>query len=347
MMLGVVLHSAQLFSPEKVWLLYSAESSATAGATVAVLHLFRMPAFFVVSGYFCMLTLKRYGSAQFLKIRLKRIVVPMIATGLSLNIIQAIILAETGWKEVSFSSFFLGGGWVSHLWFLNYLVVYFIIATLIVATANHLFTKALSSFRPSNPTRLLIIILFSLPVYTIGIRALGLLGVPLYWDLAGIIYGYDLLFYLQFFAFGFWLQTNPRIMTALTQLKLLLLIAVIACAAAIHAFWTNESSWVMKIIQEYFHMLVVWFSIALCFGLFYRLTNEPSRLFRFLSDASYSVYLVHHLLVVLLGLVLIQLELNPLLAFGITIVMVLAASLIIHQHIIARSTLLRYLFNGK
>jgi len=347
MMLGVVLHSAQLFSPERSWLLYHTESSPFAGAVASVLHVFRMPAFFVVSGYFCILTLKKYGGRNFLRIRLRRIAVPLICTGLTLNVIQAMLLDWSGWKDSGWFNFFVEGDWVSHLWFLNYLIVYFLVASLVFFFSKKSFVKKMSAFQVNHPERMLFFTLFLMPLYTIGLRAAGLAGLPLYWDLAGIIQGYDILFYLQFFAFGYWLQTRPRVMFALTQLKILLLMAIIALGAALDFFWTNESTFILKILDEYLHMLVVWFSVALCFGLFYRLTNDPSPIFRFLSDASYSVYLVHHLLVVVLGLVLLKFQVPPLIGFLFTLAIVMMLALAVHKFAIAKSRVLTFMFNGK
>ena len=49
MMLGVVLHSAQVFNPREEWLFYSQKSTEFAPILIDTIHLFRMPAFFIVS----------------------------------------------------------------------------------------------------------------------------------------------------------------------------------------------------------------------------------------------------------------------------------------------------------
>ena len=76
MMLGVVLHSAQVFNPEQSWVIYSNNTDSIMTYIVNIIAIFRMPAFFVVSGYFCFLTLKKYQVRKFLNVRLKRLVIP-------------------------------------------------------------------------------------------------------------------------------------------------------------------------------------------------------------------------------------------------------------------------------
>ncbi|WP_416398283.1 acyltransferase family protein [Allohahella sp. A8] len=347
MMLGVVLHSAQVFNPEKSWLVYSDQTSIFAEHLIAAVHLFRMPAFFVVSGFFCMLTMGRYGITGFLKLRIQRILVPLIATGLTFNVFQTVILNRTGWANINFEEFLLEGAWVSHLWFLNYLLIYFLLACGLQWVLQKSKMSRERGSTSTNSDRLLLIILMLLPLYTIGLRAAGKLGLPLYWDLAGIIQGYNFCYYFQFFLVGLWLQTQPDIMKSFSQTRSRLFAVIFPIAAIANLMTPDEGGAIALIADEYAHMLLVWCSVILCFNLFYSFTNRPSRLFRYLADAAYSVYLVHHLIVILLAIVLIELAASAPVAMPTLIVLTFILSLLIHSQIIQRSKLLTYAFNGK
>ena len=57
MMLGVFVHSVQKYN-------YSDEPATIMMNVALFLHIFRMPAFFVVSGFFCHFTLQRYNTRK-------------------------------------------------------------------------------------------------------------------------------------------------------------------------------------------------------------------------------------------------------------------------------------------
>jgi len=79
MSLGVLLHTANIYQPgilarldvEEHWLF---------GALSNAIHVFRMPAFFWVAGYFCAMTLARSGPSGLLESRLPRLIVPLLTT---------------------------------------------------------------------------------------------------------------------------------------------------------------------------------------------------------------------------------------------------------------------------
>ena len=59
MMLGVVIHSFQVYNPRQSWVIYSNDSTVVAYWVVKVLITFRMPAFFMISGFFALITINK------------------------------------------------------------------------------------------------------------------------------------------------------------------------------------------------------------------------------------------------------------------------------------------------
>ncbi|MDA8743286.1 acyltransferase family protein [Rubripirellula amarantea] len=79
MLLGIVLHGAISFIPGAGgWAVKDPVSSEGFAWLLAGIHGFRMPLFFLISGYFTMMLYRRRGMASLLRQRTKRILVPML-----------------------------------------------------------------------------------------------------------------------------------------------------------------------------------------------------------------------------------------------------------------------------
>ena len=160
-----------------------------------------MPAFFVVSGYFCYLTLKKYKVRKFLNVRLQRIVVPLVFTVLTLNLLQLIFLDMIGWSP-SVIEYIRSGGYLAHLWFLVNLLVYFIAASLIALLPGSLLKAGKNIVGKIFDQFSLILIVFAMPVFSIMIMGLAKTGFPLYYNPMGFFDVLSILTYTPFFVFG-------------------------------------------------------------------------------------------------------------------------------------------------
>jgi peptidoglycan/LPS O-acetylase OafA/YrhL len=80
MLLGVVFHAAIAYGPGmvSVWPASGGETSRLLDVVAWFCHLWRMPLFFTISGFFAMLLLRRRGIAGFLRNRALRIALPFI-----------------------------------------------------------------------------------------------------------------------------------------------------------------------------------------------------------------------------------------------------------------------------
>ncbi|MEM7754763.1 MAG: acyltransferase family protein [Planctomycetota bacterium] len=77
MLLGIALHAALAFAPIP-WLAMNKETSPAIGTFIEVLHGFRLPLFFLLSGFFSAMLLQRRGATGFLGHRWKRIGLPLL-----------------------------------------------------------------------------------------------------------------------------------------------------------------------------------------------------------------------------------------------------------------------------
>jgi len=77
LLLGVALHASMSFIEPQMWVLKDAGSSAGLGVLFYVIHMFRMTTFFVMAGFFAHMLMGRYDLGGFIKNRLIRVAAPL------------------------------------------------------------------------------------------------------------------------------------------------------------------------------------------------------------------------------------------------------------------------------
>jgi glucan biosynthesis protein C len=134
LMAGIVFHATVSFLPAPqgvpLWIVMDNQRSVVLSLVFHVLHIFRMTTFFLIAGFFAHMMFQRKGAGGFIRDRLKRIVVPLVA---GWPILFAMIVGVTIWGAVvmahghplppppklpAFPAFPL-----THLWFLYLLLV--------------------------------------------------------------------------------------------------------------------------------------------------------------------------------------------------------------------------------
>ncbi|MEC9322052.1 MAG: acyltransferase family protein [Chloroflexota bacterium] len=140
MLLGILLHGSlpyfsRMLEIESMWPADD-EQSLSLLLLFDFIHVWRMPTFFLLAGFFAHLLLERRTTKEFIVNRLKRIAVPLVIFGSIMALLLPVIWIY-GWKgsisiETMLSSFDKGleldssGGLVGHLWFLYYLIIIYI-----------------------------------------------------------------------------------------------------------------------------------------------------------------------------------------------------------------------------
>jgi glucan biosynthesis protein C len=347
MILGVVLHSAQVFSTSQTWMIYSPNGSDYMSFIGHVIHVCRMPAFFLVSGFFCFLTLSKYGANKFISVRLIRIFIPLLFTALIINTLQEYILSTSGWKIFELKNYIKDGEYISHLWFLVNLVIYFSVAAIIAKYFQFILAPVKKSIdyimNIFNP----IALLFLLPLLSLFILSLNKIGVPLYSTFYGIFVLDTLLFYVPFFCFGMVLSTKKEYMHKFATLNPYVGILIIGICYFLQQYIHNYDGQIASISRIYIRTLMEWFSVTLCLYFFCKFFNYKSRLIKFFSDSSYTTYLFHQVLVISIGLYLIKINIDPVLGFLILMPLVLLITSLSHLYIVGKYNIASMMFNGK
>ena len=154
--------------------------------------------------------------------------------------------------------------------------------------------------------------------------------------------------YIPYFVFGILLSYKPELLSRIRTGKTscLLIIVVIAEALLFRSLpLINGPMWF--IADAYDTHIRSWTGTVLCFYFFYKFMNKASEKTMFFSDASYTVYLFHHMFVSLFGLLCIHFGISTFLGVPAMIIVIFTLTLLIHKYFILKLPLMRYLFNGK
>ena len=153
-LLGIFYHVSLMYLPtsdgQSVWMVHSGFESTAFEWMGILIHNFRMPAFFILSGFFMELILSKKENYSLLKVIKKRFVqlmVPCIFVGIVIN---SYVYTHTNFgtvNDLSSLSFWLGGSWIMHTWFIVNLFVYCCIYVLI----RPLFQNIIRTFSWVNP----------------------------------------------------------------------------------------------------------------------------------------------------------------------------------------------------
>ena len=337
--LVVISHAAQVYNPQQSWLVFNDTGSTLAYYAVTLTSQLRMPAFFIVAGFFTVLS---FHKQNFLSRRLSRLFIPLVTVAVTLNSLQAYLLTQTGWKEYGILEYLSKGDWIQHLWFLINLITYTIFSFLLAVKVNEKTKTVLHTLIRAMKKVPISVVLAFLPSVSIFILIVDKF-------IPGYILGINLdqiLWYMPFFFFGALISADRELLRRFTHISPFITIPITIVAFMLNAHFASQLNLFEKVMYTYSGVLGTWFASALLFYIFKKVADRPSTFFSKLSEASYSVYLVHHLVVVMIALVLIRVSLPPTAGVLLLTLLVGCISYGIHAMVISKSKLLTYLMNG-
>jgi glucan biosynthesis protein C len=347
MMLGILIHSSQIYNPSQTWLVISDNTHPIFKVIIDLIMLFRMPTFFIISGFFCLMMLKKQSIKEFIINKSQRILLPIVSTVLTLNLLQSYLLSIVNKVDFSIAHFFSSGEWVSHLWFLLNLIFYFCLVALLGLITSENFKENFQKKINYIVKIPLPLILLTLPLLSIVIIGLNKLEVPLYSDIYNVITLYKILSYLPYFLFGMIIYCSKELLDKFTSINITVLLTFLIIGAYINRYIEVDNTMLNSVIQVYSEALLSWTIASCIFKFFYLYANQPSKTWSFLSDASYTVYIFHHSIVIYIGLLLVKLEFNPSIGILLLLTITPLITILIHKNIIQKLGLAKLLFNGK
>ncbi|WP_339735355.1 acyltransferase family protein [uncultured Gimesia sp.] len=357
MMLGVVLHGALIYSTGDHWIVSDSHKSEFFNVLGAIIHAFRMPTFFIIAGFFSMMGLKKYGVGTFTKVRLVRILVPLCSTALFINTLELYFRTTVIQKQpMSFTHFviyelpqkWISGAWVSHLWFLLTLLQFFAVGIALFALCSRVsetgrLNRILTPFRKN--CYFLLLLPFSDLAWSVLDKIVPELSHGSHFH--GLFNTEDFIVFLPYFLVGLWLYRDKKLQQAFHSIArwewYALALSLVAQYVESNAHGLNPES----VLRIYSASLTCALSSHICYVLFYRFMNQNSQFFRYLSDASYSIYLLHHICVIVFGYLLLNVSIAIGYKFLAVEIATISITLAIHHFLILRFKPLRFLFNGK
>ncbi|MDH0865355.1 acyltransferase family protein [Mitsuaria sp. GD03876] len=372
MVLGIALHAADVFITAGDWLVADPHRSVVFDALVALIHSFRVPGFFLLSGLFFAGSLGRHGAPELLMRQLLRLGLPLLTCWALLNGAQQALLAwhrgGDPWEAV-----FSTPAPIYHLWFLRDLLILDLLVLAWIAIAGRGARASGASGASGAPGRLtrvsarawawawlstrlgshgpshwLTVALCGALLSHALLIAIRLTGWAYVKGLGGLTL-YNLAFYAPLFLAGMAMAHRPAWLDAWLRTPAWLL-----PMAAFAASWGDGASDTLTgaLAREAalaVQLLGIWIATGAAVGGLGRLRRGGPRsvMGRALSDASYTIFLVHHLLVVALALALLPRDWPASVKFCLIVVGTLALSLAFHRWVVRPFAAMRLLFNGR
>ncbi len=358
MLLGIVLHAGITYASAdyaNFWPLKDPENSIGFDIIVAIIHFFRMPVFFVVSGYFAALLFYKKGPQQMLKNRIKRILLPLIAGVLIVYPLAVFAFTFTkvafsgvgspltiAWEEIIAGRFLPFN--VLHLWFLYFLIFYSVggwaIAkifnrnTVFTAFVNNVFSYILERFW----LRIICLtVLFFLCQFWIGEPFLTTnnkwsIDVPIFMT------------YFLFFETG-WVIFKTNSLGKLKGYPIAqLVLATIFFFLFILTPWPDSTGWLYlrELLSALFGSMFIFGFIAFFMTYF----NTYSPRLGYIMEAAYWVYIIHLPIVAFMPGIISGFAIPVFLKFLISI-SVTTLICIVSYHYAVRNTFIGMFLNGK
>jgi len=373
MFLGIFLHASLPYSlPGFPWPIFDQSRSVGITIVVFVIHAFRMPAFFLVAGFFARTLFVRIGFHGFVRHRLRRILLPLTVAWIA---IFPLVRFAWAWGALSarpgsdalsvadvlrraFSPpLLLAGLGFGHLWFLYYLLVIygvFLAARALLlrladpdGSLGPLLDRRIRELAGSGfelPALALPTTLLLLPMRSWGIDSPNASLLP---------QARSVLLYLAFFAFGWMMSRQHGLLEVYASRWLRYgIVAVAAVCTQLPLLWmvtlpdrAAVAIWLRPLFFANYAVLC-WAATLALIGSCARFLAHPNRLVRYAADASYWMYLVHLPIVLLAGFVFARVAwpwpLELLLVHALVIPVLLGS-----YHTLVRFTWVGVLLNGR
>lgn len=363
MLLGILLHATIAYKvhPLPNWPSDPQKSYWAFDYLYFFVHSFRMPLFFLIAGYFCRFLYYRIGERKFIIHRAKRILVPFLASMifiLPITIFPFLIYRYSYLglrKEILSAALHQLFRWngMAHLWFLYFLLIYYSAVILLRRLANNSPLKQYF-FRLSKWLDKFVLNNFNAVLITVLPLAVILLMVPelfLHVD-TGIIPQIPYLSFFGYFFFLGWMVNRNAAISFSWMTKKTWIFLVIGVALSVFLFrfeFSEQYETDQGIRAAGVKLLAAGQTVALVFGsvgFFLRMWQTENKTWKYVSDASYWMYLIHLSLVATGQILLLGIQMNSILKFFIILVATIIITLATY-HFFIRFSLIGEWLHGK
>lgn len=363
MILGIFLHAMIAYKAHELpnWPHDAAYNSPAYDYLYLTIHTFRMPLFFLIAGFFCRFLILKIGIKQFVKHRWKRIIIPFILSLiliLPLTIFPFLLygnisLFPNDWSanfKYSFKQLFQWNG-MAHLWFLYYLIIYyFFIIGLTELVRLFKLDKVVGMFYHHwKQFYYSKILLFVVAIFCLWI--ILILNNEIFISVhTGVVPRIPYLaFYGLFFVIGWMINVHDKVFKYLEKNTWLFLIPGVFLSGITYYFefylLANDFSTFNVLLFKALISIQIMCLVFGIIGVFLRYFKSESRFWRYISDASYWMYLIHLALVASFQILFMHIGLPGLLRFWTVLTVTLSVTLITY-HFFVRYTIIGFYLHG-
>lgn len=314
MWLGIVLHVEAIYAVQRMpnaW--RDDQRTLVADVVVSSIHAFRMPAFFILGGFFAALLVRSRGPDGLLRHRLMRL-------GLPFALFWPLLWLASGVAALFFMNLMVRDEWgldthvvprlpildspnTIHLWFL-WMLLWFCVATAALWRLPRAWFAPIESAlawlarQPWGIVALALPLMLASAAYPRGVLAPAGAFLP-EWN--------EWLYHGSFFVFGLMLHGRQAELFALFQRHwLAYALGGLACYLLATAAALVQAP---MLLWAYAYHCISWLWSFAAIGLALRLVPRRHVVLGYLSDSAYWVYLMHYPLTILFGALLFELSL--------------------------------------
>lgn len=354
-------HSAMAFTEEK-WHIKNSQQSSILFEFITLLHRFRMPLLFFISGTVSYFMLQRRSGGSFIAVRFRRLFIPLVFGMLVIVPPQVYIERLTQGFKGNFWDFypsiFTTGAYPKgnlswhHLWFVLYLLVYDIICAplfvWLISVRGKLFLQKFNWMTEGKWIYLLTIP--SIFVYTFLSRCFP--------ETNDLIHDYGYLPYWLFFLLaGFIFIANPAFMESLERNRRFSFgVAFTLLILINYVRWNDITPWQTIIpykvdYRTYIYMaiscIIAWAWVFTAVGYGKKYLNRPHRSLQYLNQAVYPFYILHQTVIVVLMFYIIRTSDTILMKYLFTVIVTFFISMSIYHLFIKPYKVMRFLFGAR
>lgn len=374
LVLGILFHSSIIFSVQDSYALKNQERAFWFDIITKLIHLFRMPLFFFLAGFFSELVYRKKGVFEFCKNRFKRIVIPLCFGILLFSPIESFFSSlfqrqKISYPEHYFRFFSIKNFDFSHLWFLYDLVIFSLVFLLINGVKS--FFSGFFKFRnlklrnnesPQEKKQsamgffeilffLLIGAVFSF-VISLFTHSFFLRGKNIFWvDPVWFVY------HFSFFLTGiFWFKHCMLNFKDLKMMDFSFLFFVITFLFTVYfAVDSKDPYWLVpfekddKIIRMFHFFLeavLSWTIIFFLLALFKKKMNFENQFSVYLKNSSLPVYMIHYPISIISGSFLVKIRMDQTEKFLFHFAFVLFSSFFVYDSVIKNSQIFNRLLGN-
>jgi glucan biosynthesis protein C len=360
MLLGLVIHSAVSFTAEPLgrgWPYQDENTSVFFDIVVFFIHVFRMPLFFMMAGFFSAYLYNRRGPLVMLRNRTIRVVVPftiflfLLFPAISAGFTYTSNGGRNGGWELAAGYLSQLSGWYSglstmHLWFLYYLILFYAVILISMPLVARLTRPWSERVVPKLGRLIHHPAGFALCTLTTFLSLLPMGYAGLDTEAGFLVQPKILVAYGIFVVFGWLLYLNRDQVDGFARRAWFFMIAGIVTATIYLGYIVTVPRGEHSYGGRALAALAMWTLIYGFMGLFVRYYDRPNPVGRYLADASYWLYLIHLPLAIWIPGLMNGWNVSAFLKSGITFT-IMVCFCVVTYHYLVRSTTIGVLLNGK